>query len=63
MSLPVATTISGMDSMEVLDQNLAILRGFKMLSADGMQILRDQGKIQARNATGGTREESDECVR
>ena len=33
MSLPVATTISGMDSMEVLDQNLAILRGFKTLSA------------------------------
>ena len=44
MSLPVATTISGMDSMEVLDQNLAILRGFKTLSADGMQILRDHGK-------------------
>jgi aryl-alcohol dehydrogenase-like predicted oxidoreductase len=44
MSLPVATTISGMDSMEVLDQNLAILRGFKPLSADAMQLLRDQGK-------------------
>ncbi|PYX46908.1 MAG: hypothetical protein DMG83_06190 [Acidobacteria bacterium] len=44
MSLPVATTISGMDSTEVLDQNLAILRGFKTLSADGMQILRDHGK-------------------
>ena len=44
MSLPVATTISGMDSMEVLDQNLAILRDFKPLSADRMQMLRDHGK-------------------
>jgi uncharacterized protein len=44
MSLPVATTISGIDSMEVLDQNLAILHDFKPLSADRMQILREQGK-------------------
>jgi uncharacterized protein len=44
MSLPVATTISGMDSMEVVDQNLAILRDFRPLSADQMQTLRDQGK-------------------
>ncbi|MDQ1386855.1 MAG: uncharacterized protein QOF56_309 [Acidobacteriaceae bacterium] len=44
MSLPVATTISGMDSMGVLDQNLTILRAFKPLSADAMQLLRDHGK-------------------
>jgi uncharacterized protein len=44
MSLPVAATISGMDSMEVLDQNLAILRDFKPLSADGIPLLRDHGK-------------------
>src|SRR6202046_4165702 len=44
MSLPVATTISGMDSMEVLDQNLAILRDFKPLSTDQMHALRDQGQ-------------------
>jgi predicted aldo/keto reductase-like oxidoreductase len=44
MSLPVATTISGIDSMEVLDQNLAILRDFKPLSANQMQTLRDHGK-------------------
>jgi aryl-alcohol dehydrogenase-like predicted oxidoreductase len=44
MSLPVATTISGMDSMEVLDQNLAILRDFKALSTDQMHALRDQCK-------------------
>jgi uncharacterized protein len=44
MSLPVATTISGMDSMEVLDQNLTILRDFTTLSAADMQLLRDHGK-------------------
>jgi aryl-alcohol dehydrogenase-like predicted oxidoreductase len=44
MSLPVATTISGIDSMEVLAQNLAILRDFKPFSADQMQTLRDHGK-------------------
>lgn len=44
MSLPVATTISGIDSMEVLEQNLAIVRDFKALSAESMQALRDHGK-------------------
>jgi aryl-alcohol dehydrogenase-like predicted oxidoreductase len=44
MSLPVATIISGMDSIEVLDQNLAILRDFKPFTADQMQTLRDHGK-------------------
>jgi predicted aldo/keto reductase-like oxidoreductase len=44
MSLPVATTISGIDSMEVLDQNLAIARDFKPLSDDQMRALRDHGK-------------------
>jgi hypothetical protein len=44
MSLPVATTISGIDSMEVLDQNLAIVRDFKPLSAGQMQKLRDHGQ-------------------
>lgn len=44
MSLPIATTIAGIDSMEVLDQNLVILRDFKTLPADTMQGLRDHGK-------------------
>jgi hypothetical protein len=44
MSLSAATTISGIDSMEVLHQNLAILRDSKPLSADQMQTLRDHGK-------------------
>jgi uncharacterized protein len=41
MSLPgVSTTISGMDSMRVLDQNLEILRNFKPLSEEQMSALR-----------------------
>jgi aryl-alcohol dehydrogenase-like predicted oxidoreductase len=42
MSLPVATTIAGMDSLEVLRQNLGVARGFKPLSAKEMQALRDR---------------------
>ena len=45
MSLPgVSTTISGMDSMGVLDQNLAILRNFQPLSEKQMKELRTYGK-------------------
>jgi predicted aldo/keto reductase-like oxidoreductase len=44
MSLPVATIISGIDSMQVLDQDLEVLRDFKPLSVDQMQALRDRGK-------------------
>ncbi len=45
MSVPgIATTISGMDSMGVLDQNLAILRNYKPLSETQMQALRDHCK-------------------
>src|SRR5437870_13823874 len=33
MSLPVATTISGIDSMEVLDQNLAVATHFQPFTA------------------------------
>jgi uncharacterized protein len=42
MSLPVATTIAGMDSSAVLQQNLKIARGFKPLTAEEMQALRDR---------------------
>jgi aryl-alcohol dehydrogenase-like predicted oxidoreductase len=42
MSLPVATTISGMDSLEVLEQNLGIARGFKPMSKDEMAALRER---------------------
>jgi aryl-alcohol dehydrogenase-like predicted oxidoreductase len=42
MSLPVATTVSGMDSLEVLRQNLAIVRGFKPMAPEEMQALRER---------------------
>src|SRR5205807_5283710 len=42
MSLPVATTISGMDSLTVLRQNLGVARGFQPLTAAQMQALRDR---------------------
>jgi aryl-alcohol dehydrogenase-like predicted oxidoreductase len=45
MSVPgVSTTISGMDSMAVLDQNLEILRNFKTLGEKEMSELREHGK-------------------
>jgi predicted aldo/keto reductase-like oxidoreductase len=40
MSLHVATTISGIDSLAVLRQNLAIARGFKPMTAAEMDALR-----------------------
>jgi aryl-alcohol dehydrogenase-like predicted oxidoreductase len=42
MSLPVATTIAGMDSLEVLRQNLRVARGFTPMTAAQMQALRDR---------------------
>ena len=42
MSLPVATTISGIDSLAVLRQNLAIARGFKPMTLEEMQALRQR---------------------
>jgi aryl-alcohol dehydrogenase-like predicted oxidoreductase len=40
----VSTTISGMDSIEVLDQNLEILRNFKPLDEKQMNLLREHGR-------------------
>jgi uncharacterized protein len=42
MSLPVATTISGMDSELVLDQNLAIASSFTPMSAEERRKLEDK---------------------
>jgi aryl-alcohol dehydrogenase-like predicted oxidoreductase len=42
MSLPVSTTISGIDSLEVLRQNLAIARNFQPMTANEMIELRDR---------------------
>jgi uncharacterized protein len=47
MSLPVATTISGMDSVGVLEQNLSVARGFQPMTAAEMQVLRDRVKMYA----------------
>jgi len=40
MSLPVTTTITGMDTVEVLHQNLRIAQNFKPMSAQEMDELR-----------------------
>lgn len=42
MSLPVATTVSGIDSLDVLHQNLAVAIGFQPMSEVEMQALRDR---------------------
>jgi aryl-alcohol dehydrogenase-like predicted oxidoreductase len=47
MSLPVSVTISGVDSLEVLHQNLAVARGFKPLSSDQMDALRQRAAAAA----------------
>ena len=40
MSLPVATTVSGIDSLKVLRQNLRIAQGFRPMSTRQMDALR-----------------------
>lgn len=47
MSLQVTTTITGMETMDVLQQNLRIAQGFQALSAAEMQAIRDQVKQPA----------------
>ena len=42
MSLPVATTISGMDSEAILDQNLAIASNFTPMTAEERRALEDR---------------------
>ncbi len=39
MSLPVATTITGCDSMEILNQALGVARGFQPLGKDAITAL------------------------
>jgi aryl-alcohol dehydrogenase-like predicted oxidoreductase len=47
MSLPVTTTITGMEKPEILRQNLKIAQNFKPFSAAEMQALRDRVKEYA----------------
>jgi aryl-alcohol dehydrogenase-like predicted oxidoreductase len=50
MSLPVATTVSGIDSMKVLRQNLRIARGFKPMS--DVQLEAHRKRLAAAAADG-----------
>lgn len=47
MSLPVATTISGRDSVGVLQQNLSVTRGFQPMAQAETQALRERVRIYA----------------
>ncbi len=47
MSLPVTTTISGIDSMDVLKQNLAVALNFAPLSETSMKELRNRCRSEA----------------
>jgi aryl-alcohol dehydrogenase-like predicted oxidoreductase len=47
MSLPVATTISGVDSLAVLEQNLSVARGFVRMPEAEMEALRQRCRESA----------------
>jgi uncharacterized protein len=47
MSLPVVTTITGMDKLDVLRQNVKIARGFTPMTTAEMQALRDRTRPSA----------------
>ncbi|MBV8071538.1 MAG: aldo/keto reductase [Acidobacteriaceae bacterium] len=47
MSLPVTTTITGMDKMDVVEQNLRIAQNFEPISPEEMTALRNRGKQYA----------------
>jgi uncharacterized protein len=47
MSLDVAATVSGIDSREVLQQNLGVARGFTPMSEEEMKALRERCARQA----------------
>lgn len=47
MSLPVMTTVSGIDSMKVLRQNLKVAAGFKQMSPRQMETLRARVRKEA----------------
>ena len=47
MSLPVTTTITGIEKTEILQQNLRIAQGFRPMSSQEMQTLRDRVRVYA----------------
>jgi predicted aldo/keto reductase-like oxidoreductase len=46
-SLPVATTIAGVDKMEVLRQNLGVANSFEPMSSTEMKALRERARTYA----------------
>ncbi|HWL92511.1 MAG TPA: aldo/keto reductase [Phycisphaerae bacterium] len=49
LSLPIATLVSGIDSLGVLRQNLDIATNFKPMNEDEMAMLREKCKAQAKD--------------
>jgi uncharacterized protein len=47
MSLPVATTITGVEKLEILEQNLKVAQGFTPMTSAEMQALRERAKQYA----------------
>jgi aryl-alcohol dehydrogenase-like predicted oxidoreductase len=47
MSLPVSVTITGIESVAVLEQNLAIVRGFQPMSEAELKAVREKVRAQA----------------
>jgi len=50
MSLPVATTITGLDKLEVAQQALRVARNFQPMQPPEMQALRDRVRLYAADA-------------
>ena len=63
MSLPVATIVSGIDSLDVLRQNLAIARGFQPMTAAEMEALRKRVRPGRRGRPPGAVQVHDEVRR
>ncbi len=47
MSLPVATTITGMEKLDILRQNLKIAQGFRPMDIEEMEALRTRCRLLA----------------
>jgi hypothetical protein len=47
MSLPVGVTVSGIDSLTVLHQNLEVARGFQPFTTAQMQTIRETCRLEA----------------
>jgi predicted aldo/keto reductase-like oxidoreductase len=47
MSLPVTTTITGIDKPEILQQNLRVAQNFKPMTPQEMKVVRDRVCLQA----------------